>query len=155
MVLTVNGDEAVTFLEDYGLSEKEAKDTVHKLSSGELFAARFTHRGWAHIKRAYQEGGERGGWAIPGKYMIDSSEPTAEMLYEHTLDNLFEGEHSGQVDAPTGWFAKVKWPWDGQGWYLVMHDDHGFSHILARGEDAVDAAYSLMEQEYAAWDDGD
>lgn len=146
MTLIVSGDEAVEFLEDHGLSEKEATDTVRKLSGGGLFAARFTVRGWAHIKRAAD-----GQNTIPGKFEIDSGEPTAEMLYAHTLDNLFTGEHSGQEDAPTGWFAKVKWPWDGQGWYLVTHDERGTSAIVAQGEDPVNAVYKFLEEEYERW----
>jgi hypothetical protein len=148
--MQVDGDTAAAFLEDYGVPEAEATDTVRRLAGGGLFAARFTYRGWSHIKRA-----ANGQDVIPGQYMIDGSEPTPDMLYEHTLDNLFEGEHTGQVDAPTGWFAKVKWPWDGQGWYLVVHDSFGFSHIVAKGQDDVDRDYAVLEGVYERWDDSD
>lgn len=146
MSMQVGSEQAVAFLEDYGLSEREAGDTVRRLDGGGLFAARFTVRGWAHIKRA-----SAGQNTVYGQYEIDGSEPNAQMLYEHTLDNTFEGEHSGQVDAPTGWFAKVRWPWDGQGWYLVAHDEAGNSYILAVGEDFVNQQYDVLLAEYGKW----
>jgi hypothetical protein len=146
--MQVDGTTAASFLEDYGVPEKEAADTVRQLSGGGLFAARFTYRGWAHIKRAAD-----GQDTVPGLFEIDGSEPTADMLYEHTHDNLFDGEDNGQESAPTGWFAKVKWPWDGNEWYLVTHDTLGFSRIVAKGQDDVDRGYALLEEEYGEWDD--
>ena len=148
--MRVSGDDAALFLEDYGLSEKEAVDTVTRLAGGGLFAARFTVRGWAAIKRAAD-----GQNTVPGMFDIDGSEPNADMLYTHTLEGTFEGEHSGQVDAPTGWFAKVKWPWDGHGWYLVAHDSLGYSYVLATGQEDVDKTYAALERQYGEWDSDD
>lgn len=83
---------------------------------------------------------------------MTAAAPTADDLYEYTLDNLYAGESSGSTEAPTGWFARVYWPGDEE-WYLVSHDDLGFSHILAMGKDEVDRHYAVLEEVYSTWDD--
>jgi hypothetical protein len=89
--------------------------------------------------------------------------PTAEQVYESTLDNLFDGESEGDVEAPTGWFALVNWP--NGCTYVVTHDHLGFSHMRASDDpqrNTISTAptkaqltkvYQGLCDEFSAWAD--
>lgn len=84
--------------------------------------------------------------------ILPPAEPTAEEVYEATLDGLYNGEESGSVEAPTGWFALVQWP-ENELWYIVGEDNYGFKTLSGYGKDEAmaRAAYAALDQEYGDW----
>lgn len=151
MKMTVDYDKAEMFLEDYGVPEHEAKRTLIDIGKGSTQAATYRYRGHAMIRQASDSQGR----AVKDRYEVDGSYPTADMLYEHTMDNLYEGESHGYTGSPTEWFARVKWPWDGQQWYLIVHDALGFSHIVTTGEHDVNRQFRQLQAEFDAWENED
>jgi hypothetical protein len=59
-------------------------------------------------------------------------DPTAEELYESTLENAYDGEDGGSVDGPVGWFARIRW--DNGRWYLIWRGTEGTTSVMAQGE---------------------
>lgn len=83
--------------------------------------------------------------------------PTAEQVYESTLDGLFDGESDGDAESPTGWFALVHWP-NGHS-YLVLHGSLGFSRIIASTAQSAPAPtrqqlqeqFDRLQGEFSEW----
>lgn len=86
--------------------------------------------------------------------ILPPAEPTAEEVYEATLDGFYDD--SGSTEAPTGWFAIVQWP-ENELWYIVMQDDRGFKYLHGFGTDetAARAQYEKLDAEYGDWLDGE
>lgn len=138
-------DEAERFLADYQVPDEVAQNVLRGLSEGTVFSAIYTYASKAHIKAV------RAGNGLFQGYEVHGFAPTTDMLYQHTLDGLYEGDSSGNVEAPTGWFAKVRWPWNGR-WYLIGQDDQGFKDQIAAGEKSVERVWAAMEREFGRWD---
>jgi hypothetical protein len=70
--------------------------------------------------------------------------------YELTLDGLHHESESGNVEAPTGWFALLEH--DGV-WYIVTQDSLGFKQLFTYAQESMARyEYAEMEREYALWD---
>jgi hypothetical protein len=81
--------------------------------------------------------------------------PTAEEVYEYTVASTYEGRDSGDVEAPTGWFAIVMWPGN-ERWHIVSHDDLGYSYLSEyMTREQAEADYASLEDNYAKWNAGD
>lgn len=78
-------------------------------------------------------------------------DPTADQVYEYTLDNAYEGQDSGDTEAPTGWFAWLQWP-ENDRYYIVSQDSDG-NRCLAgyASRDAAKAEFDALYKEYLAW----
>jgi hypothetical protein len=79
-----------------------------------------------------------------GKYNC----PMAVYLYEYTTMSG-EGEYSGTVDSPTGWFARA-------GRWILREDDRGFVSA-AKYDDYQDSQteYDYLVSEYDKWENED
>lgn len=74
-------------------------------------------------------------------------DPLAEYVHELSLDGCSCDDESGDVEAPTGWFARF-------GKRLLRADEFGFVEVerFASIADAI-AAFSMLEAEYDIWAD--
>lgn len=74
-------------------------------------------------------------------------DPLAEYLDMLALDGSYADGESGDVEAPTGWFARF-------GKRLLHHDEQGFVEVVryASASDAT-AAFGMLEDEYDIWAD--
>lgn len=93
--------------------------------------------------------------------------PTADQVYAATLNGMFDGDRDGSVNAPTGWFALVRWP-NGHS-YLIKRDDRECNQIIATderdmrrnwdsavllyGRDELSKVYQMLCDRFAAWAD--
>jgi len=82
-------------------------------------------------------------------------DPSAEEVYQSTLDGLYDGEEGGSTESPAGWFAIVRWPGNGR-WYIVSQDDQGFTYLSDEGTDELTAraVFGRLQEEYGRWEDG-
>ena len=72
---------------------------------------------------------------------------TTDRLYQITLDGMCDT--SGDVEAPTGWFALVP---DGDAWYLIIQDILGFNHGYRMGSEVhARTVYAELDDEYSKW----
>ncbi len=89
--------------------------------------------------------------ATPATTTTVADRETTERLYTRTLDGM--DETSGDVEAPTGWFAIVP---EGDSWYILIRDTLGFTHgYLMGSETHARTVYDALEAEYAAWSSQD
>ena len=74
-------------------------------------------------------------------------DPLAEYLDMLALDSSYADNEAGDVEAPTGWFARF-------GKRLLHHDEQGFVEVVryASVGDAT-AAFEMLEAEYDIWAD--
>lgn len=144
--MIVQADEAERFLADYQVPEEVAQDTLRRLAEGSMFSAIYTYASKAHIKAVRTGNGRLCGYEVHG------FAPTTDMLFQATLDGLYEGDSSGNVEAPTGWYAKVRWPWNGR-WYLIGEDSNGIKDQIAAGQASVERVWAALEREYGKWDE--
>jgi hypothetical protein len=76
-------------------------------------------------------------------------DPLAEYVHELSLDGSYADGESGDVEAPTGWFARF-------GKRLLHHDEQGFVEVVryASADDAT-TAFEMLQDEYDVWADED
>ena len=74
-------------------------------------------------------------------------DPLAQYLDMLALDGSYADDESGDVEAPTGWFARF-------GKRLLHHDEQGFVEVVryASVGDAT-AAFEMLEDQYDIWAD--
>ena len=74
-------------------------------------------------------------------------DPLAQYIDMLALDGFYADDESGDVEAPTGWFARF-------GKRLLRADEFGFVEVerFASIADAI-AAFSMLEAEYDIWAD--
>jgi hypothetical protein len=82
----------------------------------------------------------------PGKF---GGNQMAAYLYELSLDGSMADDESGNVEAPTGWFARF-------GKRILTEDSQGFVDVTRlANEQAALAAFDELMDEYVKWDSQD
>jgi hypothetical protein len=71
-------------------------------------------------------------------------------FHAYIVDHINElaAETSGDVEAPTGWFAYVEGA--GRSW-LVMTDDRGFWYVFEESAYGAMLAFNGLDSEYGDW----